>query len=97
MIATGVTYRRLPVEGGERFDGGVYYSATTVEAQLCRGSTVIVVGGGNSAGQAAIFLSQTAQKVLLMIRGDDLSHKMSQYLTRCIEQTDNIEDDSHFY
>ena len=92
LIATGVTYRRLPVEGGERFEsGGVYYSATTVEAQLCRGSTVIVVGGANSAGQAAIFLSRTAQKVLLMIRGDDLSKKMSQYLTRRIEQTDNIE------
>ena len=92
LIATGVTYRRLPVEGGERFEsGGVYYSATTVEAQLCRGSTVIVVGGGNSAGQAAIFLSQTAKKVLLMIRGDDLNKKMSQYLTRRIEQTDNIE------
>ena len=92
LVATGVTYRKLPVEGCERFEsGGVYYSATTVEAQLCRGSTVMIVGGGNSAGQAAIFLSQTAKKVLLMIRGDDLGKKMSQYLTRRIEQTDNIE------
>jgi len=92
LIATGVYYRKLNVEGGEQFDGaGIYYSATNVEAQMCRNSTVVVVGGANSAGQAAIFLSEYAKKVLLLIRGDDLSQKMSQYLVRRLKQTDNIE------
>ena len=81
IVATGVTYRKLPVEGVEEYDGkGIYYSATKVEAQMCQGSTVIIVGGGNSAGQAAVFLSQFAEKVLLLIRGDNLAQKMSHYL-----------------
>ena len=92
LIATGADYRRLGVEGSERFEGtGVYYAATLAEAQLCRGSQVVVVGGGNSAGQAAVFLSGHARQVLLLIRGDDLYKNMSSYLARRIEQTPNIE------
>jgi thioredoxin reductase (NADPH) len=92
LIATGADYRRLDVEGSERFEGtGVYYAATVAEGQLCEGSLVLVVGGGNSAGQAAVFLSGHARKVLLVIRGDDLYKNMSSYLVRRIEQTPNIE------
>jgi thioredoxin reductase (NADPH) len=92
LIATGADYRRLEVEGCERFEGrGVYYAATPNEAQMCRGSLVVVVGGGNSAGQAVVFLAQHARQVLLVIRGDDLYKNMSSYLVRRIEQTANIE------
>ncbi len=92
LIATGAEYRRLNVEGCERFEGrGVYYAATPMEAQLCRGTDVIVVGGGNSAGQAAVFLGGQARKVFLLIRGDDLYKNMSSYLVKRIEQTDKIE------
>jgi thioredoxin reductase (NADPH) len=92
LIATGADYRRLGVEGSERFEGtGVYYAATLAEAQLCRGSQVVIVGGGNSAGQAAVFLSGHARRALLLIRGDDLYKNMSSYLARRIEQTPNIE------
>ncbi|HEY1754910.1 MAG TPA: FAD-dependent oxidoreductase [Bryobacteraceae bacterium] len=92
LIATGAQYRRLDVEGFERFEGtGVYYAATVAEASLCRGCPAIVVGGGNSAGQAAVFLSEHASRVLLLIRGDDLNKNMSSYLVHRIEQTRNIE------
>lgn len=92
LIATGAHYRRLEVEGCERFEGcGVYYAATPNEAQLCRGADVIVVGGGNSAGQAAVFLSGHVRKVFHLIRGDDLYKSMSSYLARRIEQISNIE------
>ena len=92
LIATGAQYRRLDVEGFERFEGtGVYYAATPMEGSLCRGCSVIVVGGGNSAGQAAVFLAGQARNVLLVIRGDDLSKNMSSYLVRRIAQTANIE------
>jgi thioredoxin reductase (NADPH) len=92
LIATGAQYRRLNVEGFERFEGtGVYYAATPAEALLCRGCPVIVVGGGNSAGQAAVFLAAHASRVLLAIRGDDLNKNMSSYLVSRIEQTGNIE------
>ena len=92
LIATGADYRRLGVEGSARFEGtGVYYAATVAEGQLCEGAQVLVVGGGNSAGQAAVFLSGHARKVLLVIRGDDLHKNMSSYLVRRIEQTPNIE------
>jgi len=92
LIATGADYRRLDVDGSARFEGtGVYYAATVAEAQLCRGSDVIVVGGGNSAGQAAVFLSQHARHVLLLIRGNDLYKNMSSYLVHRIENTPNIE------
>jgi thioredoxin reductase (NADPH) len=92
LIASGAQYRRLDVEGFEQFEGtGIYYAATTAEAQLCRGRPVIVVGGGNSAGQAAVFLAGHASRVLIMIRGDDLNKNMSSYLVSRIEQMGNIE------
>lgn len=92
LIATGADYRRLGVEGAERFEGtGVYYAATVAEAQLCQGTQVVVVGGGNSAGQAAVYLAGHARRVLILIRGDDLYKNMSSYLVRRIEQTANIE------
>jgi len=92
LIATGAQYRRLDVEGFERFEGtGVYYAATPAEALLCRGCPAVVVGGGNSAGQAAVFLAGHASRVLVLIRGDDLNKNMSSYLVRRIEQTSNIE------
>ncbi len=91
LIATGADYRRLDAEGREQFENmGVYYAATAMEGQICRGETVIVAGSGNSAGQAAMFLSDGAAKVLLVIRGDDLS-KMSSYLSRRVEAQKNIE------
>jgi thioredoxin reductase (NADPH) len=91
LIATGADYRRLNAEGREQFENmGVYYAATALEGQICRGETVIVAGSGNSAGQAAMFLSDGAAKVLLVIRGDDLS-KMSSYLSRRVEAHENIE------
>jgi thioredoxin reductase (NADPH) len=91
LIATGAEYRRLGVEGCEQFEGrGVYYAATPNEAQMCRGNQVLVVGGGNSAGQAAVFLAGHARQVLLLIRGSDLYKSMSSYLVQRIEQTPNI-------
>src|SRR5438034_4716639 len=91
LIATGADYRRLNAEGREQFENmGVYYAATALEGQICRGQTVIVAGSGNSAGQAAMFLSDGAAKVLLVIRGNDLS-KMSTYLSRRVKVQKNIE------
>jgi thioredoxin reductase (NADPH) len=92
IIATGAHYGRLDAEGRERFEGlGVYYAATALEGQLCSGVTVIVVGGGNSAGQAAMFLSEGAARVLLVIRGADLSKSMSTYLSTRVAAAKNIE------
>ena len=92
LIATGAEYRRLDAEGRERFEGaGVYYAAATVDPQLYEHSTVVVVGGGNSAGQAIMYLAQRAEKVLVVIRGEDLNKSMSTYLVRRIEQTANVE------
>ena len=92
IIASGADYQKLDVDGRERFDGaGVYYAATTMEAQICGGDAVVVVGGGNSAGQACIFLSETAHKVFLLIRGQDLGKNMSDYLAQRIYKTKNIE------
>src|SRR5881398_950943 len=92
LIATGADYRRLEGENRERFEGvGVYYAATALEGQICRNETVIVVGSGNSAGQAAMFLSEGAAKVLLVIRGDDIAKKMSAYLSRRVQTQPNIE------
>jgi thioredoxin reductase (NADPH) len=92
VIATGARYNRLEAEGREKFEGvGVYYAATALESRLCRGATVIVVGGGNSAGQAAMFLSDGAAKVLLVIRRSDLSDTMSDYLSRRVLARENIE------
>src|SRR6266513_4536965 len=80
------------VEGRAQFEGvGVYYDATPMEAQMCEGELVVVVGGANSAGQATVFLAEHASKVLLLIRGDELGKGMSRYLSRRIEQTKNIE------
>jgi thioredoxin reductase (NADPH) len=92
IIATGVQYRRLAVENLARFEGaGIYYGATFVEAQLCGGEDVIVVGGGNSAGQAAVFLAQSARRVYMVVRAAGLAQSMSRYLIRRIEDNDAIE------
>src|SRR6184192_3517101 len=91
LITTGADYRRLDAEGREQFEGvGVYYAATALEGQLCRNETVVVAGSGNSAGQAAMFLSDGAAKVLLVVRGKDIT-KMSSYLSRRVQVQKNIE------
>ena len=92
VIATGAEYRRPPLKNLSRFEGaGVYYGATFVEAQLCSGEEVIVVGGGNSAGQAAVFLAETTKRVHMLVRSGGLAETMSRYLIRRIEETPNIE------
>jgi thioredoxin reductase (NADPH) len=92
VIASGAQYRRLQLENLSKFEGaGIYYGATHLEAQLCDGEEVIVVGGGNSAGQAAIFLAQTTRRVYVLVRSDGLAATMSRYLIRRIEETPNIE------
>jgi thioredoxin reductase (NADPH) len=91
VIATGANYRKLSVDDASRFDGaGVYYGATFIESQLCRGEEVIVVGGGNSAGQAAVFLAGSAKQVHMLVRSDSLAETMSRYLIRRIEQSPDI-------
>jgi thioredoxin reductase (NADPH) len=91
VLATGVRYRRLDAPGMDRLEGpSVYYAATEFEARLCRGDPVAVVGGGNSAGQAALFLARTAAGVHLVVRHEDLDRDMSQYLTDRIEQNPKI-------
>jgi thioredoxin reductase (NADPH) len=92
VLATGASYRQLPVEGCERLNGaGVFYAATLVESRMCGSESVAVVGGGNSAGQAAIFLSGTAERVSLLLRGPDLGASMSSYLVDQIEAIENID------
>jgi thioredoxin reductase (NADPH) len=92
LIATGANYRRLEADGREQFEGvGVYYAATALEGQLCRNETVVVAGSGNSAGQAAMFLSDGAAKVLLVVRGNSVANKMSDYLSRRVQARENIE------
>jgi thioredoxin reductase (NADPH) len=92
LIATGADYRLLGAEGCEQFEGrGVYYAATALEAQMCQGSDVVVVGGGNSAGQAAVFLAGQVRKVYLVIRHEELYKDMSTYLARRLEDFRNIE------
>jgi len=92
LIATGADYGRLDAENRERFEGvGVYYAATALEGQICRNETVIVVGSGNSAGQAAMFLSDGAAKVLLVVRGKDITSKMSDYLSRRVQAQKNVD------
>ncbi|HKC46897.1 MAG TPA: FAD-dependent oxidoreductase [Gemmatimonadales bacterium] len=96
VIATGAEYRRLPIADVPRFEGaGIYYAATFMESQLCEGEEVIVVGAGNSAGQAAVFLAQTTRRVHLLVRGDKLGDTMSRYLIRRIEDHPAIE--RHFH
>jgi thioredoxin reductase (NADPH) len=92
IVTTGVSYRRLDVPGADRLTGaGVYYGAAQTEAFACRGEDVYVVGGANSAGQAAMFFSNQARKVVMVCRGDDLRKSMSEYLVTQIEDRDNIE------
>jgi thioredoxin reductase (NADPH) len=91
IIATGAEYRVPTIENLSEFKGvGVYYGATFMEAQLCRGEEVVVMGGGNSAGQAAVFLAQTAKRVHMLVRGGGLAESMSRYLIRRIEQNPAI-------
>lgn len=91
IAATGANYRSLPIEGIEKFEGsGVFYSATGMNAAACKNELVGVVGGGNSAGQAALFLSEHAAEVHVIIRGNDLGDKMSDYLVQRIYSTANI-------
>src|SRR5262249_4548897 len=92
IVATGARYRRLDVDDLERFEGaGVYYAATDLEARVCAGSPVTVVGGGNSAGQAAIYLAQQQCEVSLAVRRDNLASTMSHYLIERIEADARIE------
>jgi thioredoxin reductase (NADPH) len=92
VAATGVRWRRLPARDAARFErAGVYYAATSVEARVCGGEEVAVVGAGNSAGQAAMFLSECARKVYLLVRGPDLGKSMSEYLVARIRANDRVE------
>jgi len=92
IVATGAQYRRLDVDRLDEFEGdGVYYAATQAEAQMCTDDPVVVVGGGNSAGQAAIFLSQKVAQCRLLIRGRDLGKSMSRYLVDQVERTEQVE------
>ncbi len=91
LVATGVQYRKLEAPGVEELSGaGVYYGASRVEAAVHEGEDVLVVGGGNSAGQAAMFLSAFARSVTMLVRGADLSESMSRYLIDILEATDNF-------
>src|SRR2546422_1550229 len=91
IIATGAEYRKPALENLSMFEGaGVYYGATPMEAQLCLGDEVVIVGGGNSAGQAAVFLAQTTRRVHVLVRKDGLADTMSRYLIRRIEETPSI-------
>jgi thioredoxin reductase (NADPH) len=91
IIATGAAYRKPSLDNLSQFEGaGVYYGATFMEAQLCRGEEVVVVGGGNSAGQAAVFLAQTTKRVHVLVRSSGLAESMSRYLIRRIEQNPAI-------
>jgi thioredoxin reductase (NADPH) len=92
VIATGAQYNKPKVENLLQFEGqGVYYAATAMEAQLCIGEEIIVVGGGNSAGQAAVFLAETGDKVHMLVRGKELSETMSRYLIQRIVENPAIE------
>jgi len=92
IVASGATYRKLDVPGYQRFEGrGIHYAATPMEAQLCKGEEVVVVGGGNSAGQAAVYLSQTVTKVHMLVRSRSLSSTMSNYLIQRIQASPKIQ------
>ena len=91
LITTGVSYRRLDLPKFREFEGaGVYYAATDMEARLCRGDEVVVVGAGNSAGQAIVHLARYASRVHVIVRGDDLGKSMSRYLVDRVEHIDNV-------
>ncbi len=92
VISTGAQYNKPPLENLKKFEGqGIYYGATYIESQFCNDADVIVVGGGNSAGQAAVFLAQTARKVNMLVRSNNLSDSMSRYLIQRIEENPKIE------
>jgi thioredoxin reductase (NADPH) len=92
VVATGAGYRKPDLPNLSQFEGaGVYYAATAMEAQLCAGSDAVVVGGGNSAGQAAVFLAGTARRVHILVRAEGLAETMSRYLIRRIEEDPHIE------
>jgi len=92
VVTTGVDYRKLPAEGVDQFTGaGVYYGAATTEAVSCKNQHVFVIGGGNSAGQGAVYLAQFAAKVTILIRKPDLTASMSSYLIDQIDAIENIE------
>ena len=96
VVATGVHYRKLPIAGLEPYEGtSVFYAATLMEAQVCRNDPVVVVGGGNSAGQATVFLSRYAAEVRLVVREGDLGVGMSRYLADRIEQAPNVDVITH--
>jgi thioredoxin reductase (NADPH) len=91
VIATGAQYRELNIENLSRFVGtGIYYAATYLEAKLCEGEEIVIVGGGNSAGQAAVFLAGGCSQVHMIVRSDGLADSMSRYLVRRIEESPNI-------
>ena len=91
VIATGAHYRKLDVENARRFEGlGIHYAATAVEAAFCLNEEVAIVGAGNSAGQAAMYLSGRTKRVHLIVRGPDLRHSMSEYLVRRIEASSRV-------
>jgi thioredoxin reductase (NADPH) len=91
IIATGVQYRRLPIDRLEEFEGaGVYYAATEIESRYCRGTQAVVIGGGNSAGQAAMYLSRSAMCVHVLVRGGSLAASMSSYLSSRLEADPGI-------
>jgi thioredoxin reductase (NADPH) len=92
VIATGAQYKKPRLANLEKFEGeGIYYGATYIESQLCGGEEAVVVGGGNSAGQAAVFLSQTASKVHMLVRSSDLSSTMSRYLIQRLTENPRID------
>jgi thioredoxin reductase (NADPH) len=92
LVATGVSYRKLEIEGADRFEGaGIYYGAAMTEALSCRDEDVFVIGGANSAGQGAMYLSQFARKVTILVRANSLEKSMSAYLIDQIKLTANIE------
>jgi len=91
VVATGVQYRRLPIDRFENFEGaGIYYAATEIEARYCKGIEAVIVGGGNSAGQAAMFLSRSARCVRVVVRGGSLAASMSSYLSRRLQANQKI-------
>jgi thioredoxin reductase (NADPH) len=91
LVASGVEYRKLEVERFSDFEGaGIYYAATKMEADLCRNEDVVVVGAGNSAGQAIVYLANSARRVHVLLRGDDLGSSMSRYLVDRVESIPNV-------
>ena len=96
VVSTGASYRKLPLERLETFEGaGIYYAATDLEARFCRNTEVVIVGGGNSAGQAALFLSGHASHVHIAVRGDGLASSMSSYLLDRFEASERITVHAH--